>query len=321
MIGNHAPPPASAIRTKARKLVVGSADDARRLDNYLGTVLGDVPRAMIYRIIRSGEVRINGGRARPNARVSAGDIVRIPPLIPAAASSPHVSRRLVDELERAILHEDDRMLVLNKPAGLAVHGGSGLRFGLIDALRQMRPAAERVNLVHRLDRDTSGCLLVAKDGGILATLHEALRGGRIAKGYVALLAGRLRPGTTIVTAPLESVRDDAYERRSEIATEGEGRVARTDFRIRQRYRGATLAAIRLDTGRTHQIRAHARHIGHPVAGDERYGDPGFNATMRALGLKRMFLHAETLRIELARVIEVRAPLPPELETVLARLDD
>ena len=304
-------------RTAARIEVVGPDHAQRRLDNFLGTLLAGAPRAYVYRVIRSGEVRVNGRRAAPGQRLIAGDKVRIPPFTAPATELPRIGRQVLERIEQRILFEDHRILVLDKPAGLAVHGGSGLDFGLIDVVRALRPAPGRIDLVHRLDRETSGCLLFARDPVTLRTLNAQLRAGAMHKAYAALLAGRLPRRPVECVAPLALVPDRHGEKHAVVSAEGA--AARTTFRVRRDHVGATLAAITLDTGRTHQIRAHAAHLGHPVAGDERYGDATFNRRLRGLGLRRLFLHAEQLQFTLERPLTFSAPLPAELETVLAAL--
>lgn len=304
-------------KSAARVAEVGADQADRRLDNFLATILEGAPRAYVYRVIRSGEVRVNGRRASPGLRLAAGDKVRIPPFAVTEAAPARIGTQVLARVERAILHEDERLIVLNKPAGLAVHGGSGLEFGLIDVIRALRPDAGKVDLVHRLDRETSGCLLFARDAQTLRELHRQLRDGEMDKAYVTLLAGSLPRRLVECEAPLAMIPDQHGERRAVV--DDEGAAARTVFRVRGRYDGATLAAVTLDTGRTHQIRAHAAYLGHPVAGDERYGDPAFNKALRAHGLRRLFLHAERLRFRLDRPYDFSAPLPEDLALVLGKL--
>ncbi len=308
----------TSTRSAARVQEIGAEHAERRLDNFLTTVLEGAPRAYIYRIIRSGEVRVNGGRATPAQRLAAGDKVRIPPFTAVAGDTPRIGRQVLERVEGHILFEDNRFIVLNKPAGIAVHGGSGLGFGLIDVMRVLRPETGKVDLVHRLDRETSGCLLFARDLVTLRQLNQQLRDGQMHKAYVALLAGHLPARPLDCNAPLAMVPDQHGEKHAVVSPHGV--AAHTGFRARVRYANATLAAVTLDTGRTHQIRAHAAHLGFPVAGDQRYGEPEFNKTLRARGLKRLFLHAERLRFTLGRAYEFSAPLPDELNQVLLGLD-
>ncbi len=305
-------------KSAARIAEVGLDQADRRLDNFLATLLEGAPRAYVYRVIRSGEVRVNGRRASPGQRLAVGDKVRIPPFAVAETPPARIGTQVLARVEQAILHEDERLIVLNKPSGIAVHGGSGLDFGLIDVIRALRPDSGRIDLVHRLDRETSGCLLFARDASSLRELHRQLRDGEMNKAYVALVAGRLPQRPLACDAPLAMGLDQHGERRAVVSDEGV--AAHTLFRVRTRYHGATLAAVTLGTGRTHQIRAHAAHLGHPVAGDERYGDPAFNKSLRPCGLRRLFLHAERLRFRLDRAYEFSAPLPEELAGVLAQLE-
>lgn len=307
-----------AARLAAHVAEVDAGHAGRRLDNYLGSLLEGAPRSYVYRIVRSGEVRVNGRRATPAQRLETGDRVRIPPYTPAVPSStPRIGQQVLARIEAAILFEDTRVLVLDKPAGIAVHGGSGLDYGLIDVVRALRPDGGRIDLVHRLDRETSGCLLFARDPLTLRTLNARLRDGEMHKAYVALLAGQLPRRPVDCRAPLALAPDRHGEKHAVVSPDGA--AARTEFRVRQRYAGATLSAVKLDTGRTHQIRAHAAHLGHPVGGDERYGDDGFNRALRGIGLRRLFLHAEKLTFTLDRPMTFTAPLPAELAAVLERL--
>ncbi len=291
--------------------------EGRRLDNFLTTLMGGVPRALVYRIIRSGEVRVNGKRAQPAQRLVAGDKVRVPPFTPHDAAVPQIGAAMRQTVAAAIVYEDDQILLLNKPSGLAVHAGSGLPFGVIDVVRVLRPECSKIELVHRLDRETSGCLLLAKDIATLRALHLQLREGRMHKGYVALLNGHLPAEPVRCDAPLAMVMDGQGERRAEVSATGV--AARTEFRVRARLGRWTYSEIILDTGRTHQIRAHAAYLGHAVAGDPRYGDPTDNQTLRALGLNRTFLHAEIIEFEHAGPQRFCVPLPAELSSVLSRL--
>jgi len=304
-------------KSAARVAEVGADQADRRLDNFLATLLEGAPRAYVYRVIRSGEVRVNGRRASPGLRLAVGDKVRIPPFAVTEAAPARIHPQVLARVERAILHEDERLIVLDKPAGIAVHGGSGLDFGLIDVIRALRPDAGRIDLVHRLDRETSGCLLFARDVATLRELHRQLRDGEMNKSYVALLAGHLPRRPVACDLPLAMALDQHGERKAIVSDDGA--AAHTLFRVRTRYADATLAAVTLGTGRTHQIRAHAAHLGHPVAGDERYGDPAFNKALRARGLRRLFLHAERLRFRLERDYDFAAPLPEDLARVLDQL--
>ncbi len=299
-----------------------SADEAgRRLDNFLLTRLKSVPRSRVYRMIRGGEVRINGRRCKPDMRLQAGDEVRIPPFRPgreAASSAP--ARDQVAWLAEHVLFEDRDLLVLNKPAGLAVHGGSGVSFGAIELLRAAREHPDDLELVHRLDRDTSGCLLVAKRRPVLRALHAQFRDGEVRKEYLALLCGRTKAGDRFVDDPLVTHHRRGGERH--VAVDPEGKPARTRISPRERYRDFTLADIVIETGRTHQIRVHSAHIGYPVAGDERYGTSASMKLSQRIGLRRLFLHAAALSFDhprTDRVLRVEAPLDADLARILEKL--
>lgn len=301
---------------------VGTHESGQRIDNFLARHLKGVPRSLIYRILRTGQVRVNSGRVRPDYRLKAGDRVRVPPVKrPSGRPVPRPDPALAERMRRAVIYEDDALLVLDKPAGVAVHGGTGVPFGLIDLLRAVRPGAEYLELVHRLDRETSGCLMVAKNGDLLRRLHRMLKHGQVEKGYLALLAGRWRRGDREVDIPLRKGVTLSGERR--VAADETGKAALTRFRPVETYRDATLVEVSLATGRTHQIRVHAAAISHPVAGDAKYGDRAFNRRMRALGLRRLFLHAHSLSLRLpgsGREVHVSAPLAPDLREVLDRLE-
>jgi 23S rRNA pseudouridine955/2504/2580 synthase len=312
---------ASPDFTRPHIYQASSEDDGQRLDNFLLRYLKGVPKSHIYRLLRKGEVRVNKGRVNASTRLAVGDQVRIPPLRVAeaepAASPP---RPLQELLERRILFEDQGLLLINKPSGLAVHGGSGLSFGLIEALRAMRPQESGLELVHRIDRDTSGCLLLAKRRSVLRDLHEQIRLNRVEKRYLALLAGRWRHGKERVDAPLLKNVTQGGERM--VRVDPRGKPAQTQFSVQRRFAGYSLVEALLETGRTHQIRVHAAHIGSPIGGDEKYGDDKVNEQLRGLGLKRLFLHAASLSFSLPgdkRPRRFSAPLDEELEELLARL--
>ncbi|HEY3698534.1 MAG TPA: 23S rRNA pseudouridine(955/2504/2580) synthase RluC, partial [Spongiibacteraceae bacterium] len=280
-----------------RLVAIDANSDGQRVDNFLLRELKGVPKSRIYNLLRRGEVRVNKGRVKAEYRLQSGDQVRIPPLRMAAmdAAAPNVSSALSDRLAAAILFEDEALLVIDKPVGLAVHGGSGVSLGLIEALRVMRPQARFLELVHRLDRDTSGCIMVAKKRSALLTLHTALRGDGIDKRYLALAAGIWPRNRTRVEAPLEKNTLRSGERVVRVSTEG--KPAQTNFTVLESFAGATLIEAAPLTGRTHQIRVHAQYAGHPLAGDEKYGEKETNAHFRELGLRRLFLHAHTLAFE------------------------
>ncbi len=300
-------------------MVVDSERVGQRLDNLLLGQLKGAPRSLVYRLLRTGQVRVNGGRARPGRRLEAGDRIRIPPV--RLDPRPRPSAPRLEFLERAVLYEDDRVLVLNKPAGLAVHGGSGLSHGVIEALRVLRPQEQGLELVHRLDRDTSGCLLLAKRRSALRWLHRQLREQGLEKRYLALVHGVWPRRRTEVDAPLRKHQVRGGERL--VRVDPTGQSARTRFRVVRPFRDATLVEAELVTGRTHQIRVHTAHVGHPILGDGKYGDPEANRHVRAVGLKRLFLHAAEIcwrPAEGAALHCVQAPLEEGLEQVLARLE-
>lgn len=313
-------------RLAARRVEVDERSDGQRIDNFLMTELKGVPRSLVYRILRSGEVRLNGGRARPADRVAKGDLVRIPPLrLPQAGEGAEAGTGLKASVEEAILYEDDHLMVLNKPAGLAVHGGSGISLGVIETLRQSRPQMKFLELVHRLDRDTSGCLLIACRRSALLALQAQLGSSDedqegMGKSYMALVKGRWKGRQHRVEAPLLKNRLSSGERVVRVSRDGKPSV--TEFTILERYPDASLVEATLLTGRTHQIRVHCQHVGHPIAGDPRYGDDSFNRLMRGRGLKRMFLHAARLQFRHpadGRQMRIDAPLDPALSASIATM--
>jgi 23S rRNA pseudouridine955/2504/2580 synthase len=290
-------------------LEVGEHNAEQRLDNFLVTRLKGVPKTLIYRIIRKGEVRINGKRAKPEQKLEVGDRVRVPPMrLPTIKDPGKPGAQLQALLRDAILFEDEQMLVLNKPAGLPVHGGTGVKLGLIEALRSMYPELPGLELVHRLDKGTSGCILLAKTGRARRSLTEAFRSHAVLKIYHALVAGAWPKQVKIVDASLQRQAERGGERRVEI--DEDGKEARTDFRILQGLAGATLVEARPLTGRTHQIRVHAALIGCPLIGDDKYNDERSNALFAKRGVKRLCLHAA----------EVRFPHPLSGEVMQVKAD-
>jgi 23S rRNA pseudouridine955/2504/2580 synthase len=317
---SYAKAPLQETHTSVQHLEVGLEEAGQRLDNYVHRRLAGVPRSRIYRLIRKGEVRVNGRRAAPETRLEARDRIRLPPVrVPSPPERARPSAALIKQAAGSIVYEDDRLLVLDKPAGVAVHGGSGVSFGVIEALRALRPH-QSLELVHRLDRDTSGCLLVARHAATLRTLHALMREGAVEKRYLALVRGRWQLGAKRIDVPLRTDTRVAGERTVRVSLSG--KAALSEFRPVQFFgRTATLMEVTLHTGRTHQIRVHAVHAGHPVAGDEKYGDAAFNAELRPLGLERMFLHAHSLSLTWPQggELSINTPLPKELKTVLERL--
>lgn len=302
--------------SNAAALDVDAESAGQRIDNFLMRHCKGVPRSHIYRILRTGEVRVNSGRIDATYRVREGDRVRVPPI--RLAERP---ARQAPALELPVVYEDDALLVVDKPAGLAVHGGSGIAFGVIERLRAARPQARLLELAHRLDRETSGLLLVAKKRSALTALHAMLREGRVRKSYLALGKGRMRSEKRRVALALRRWVNAEGERRVSV-DEDEGKDSATVFRRVEVLGGATLISAALETGRTHQIRVHLAHIGHPIAGDAKYGDFEWNRVLARQGLKRMFLHAAEL--ELAHPLSgerlaLRSPLPEDLAFFLDRL--
>lgn len=293
----------------------------QRIDNFLLGRLKGVPKSRVYRILRKGEVRVNGSRAKAEYRLQIGDAVRIPPVRVAERETPvGPSPKLQQLLEQSIVYEDTSLLVINKPAGLAVHGGSGISLGLIESLRVTRPSEPFLELVHRLDRETSGCLMIAKKRSMLRFLQEEMRAGRVVKVYQALCCGRWPKGMKRINVPLRKNELKSGERIVRVDPDGKASV--THFQVLHRYQSATLLEVTLETGRTHQIRVHCQFAGCPLAGDEKYADVECNRQMRERGLKRMFLHAGQLDVSLpdGQMVEIRSPLPDDLAALLANLE-
>jgi 23S rRNA pseudouridine955/2504/2580 synthase len=305
-----------------RFVTISPEQAGQRIDNFLLRELKGVPRSVIYRILRKGEVRVNKGRIKAVYRLKAGDSIRIPPVrVAPERQQAVVSDTNRERLQNAVIHEDRDLLVLDKPAGLAVHAGSGIRSGIIEMLRVMRPELEYLELVHRLDRETSGCLLLAKNREALTALHEQMQQHAFDKRYLALVAGPWHnEGDRTVNEPLERIQRGG-ERMVEISRGGKAAVSHM-YPV-SKYRDSTLLEIRIETGRTHQIRVHCASIEHPLAGDEKYGDRDFNARMKKLGLKRLFLHAHSLSFTHPRSGEpmhLSVPLGQELQQVLTLLE-
>lgn len=291
----------------------------QRLDNFLIARLKGVPKSRIYRIVRKGEVRVNKGRVDVKYRLVTGDIVRIPPIRVAERSeASYVPQGLQTALQQGILFEDDGFLIVNKPAGFAVHGGSGVSSGIIEGLRLIRPEARFLELVHRLDKDTSGCLMIAKKRSALKQLHELFRDNHVQKTYLALLSGQWAGKKLIVNAPLLKNISKGGERIVVISPSG--KEAETLFRRLKLFTDSTLVEASPKTGRTHQIRVHAASLGHPIVADERYGHDDINRKFKDRGYKRMFLHAEKLKFQhpvTGVLLNIVAPLPQQLEDLLA----
>ncbi|GMR06460.1 MAG: 23S rRNA pseudouridine(955/2504/2580) synthase RluC [Gammaproteobacteria bacterium] len=310
---------------KVRLIEINSDGSGQRIDNFLLGQLKGVPRSMIYRLLRTGQVRVNKGRKKPHYKLNAGDRVRIPPVSISEGEPPQASHSAKELLSSSILFEDKSLIILNKPAGMAVHGGSGINYGVIEAFRQLRPECRFLELVHRLDRETSGCLVLAKKRSALVGMHEMLRrehGKSMDKTYLALLRGVWQGKKKKINASLEVNNRQSGERF--VTVSSNGKSATSIFVPERSFPevGACLVSIRLLTGRTHQARVHALSIDQPIAGDERYGDRAFNRRMKLEGLKRLFLHASRLRFRHPiddKQMDIEAPLPESLARLLDKL--
>lgn len=305
-------------KDSATLLEVGEEAAGQRIDNYLLKLAKGVPKSHIYRILRSGEVRVNKGRVGADYRLGGGDVVRVPPIRVSASAD---AKPVAPAREFAVVFEDEALVVLDKPAGTAVHGGSGVSFGVIEQLRRARPQAKLLELAHRLDRETSGLLIVAKKRAALTGLHDMFREGKISKRYLALVKGRWVNPTQHVRLALEKYLTTEGERRVNVSADG--KEAHSIVRLKARWENFSLVEVELKTGRTHQIRVHLSHLGFPIAGDDKYGDFALNRDLQKAGLKRMFLHAATLSFAhplTAQPIAIAAPLPPELRSFIARIE-
>ena len=305
------------VRYGVRTVYVDADSDGQRIDNFVARALKGVPRSRIYRLLRKGEVRVNGRRVKQSARIVAGDKVRLPPVHikkKDAAESPGLTAALLDR----ILFEDRRLLVINKPSGVAVHGGSGVSVGVIEALRGARPDLKDLGLVHRIDRETSGCLVLAKRRSALRALHTDFREGRVSKRYLAACCGDWPFGKRTVDAPLQT-RTRRHGERFVVVSD-QGKPAKTVFAPEAVYDGFSILSVEPLTGRTHQIRVHAASTGFPLAMDERYGDPEKNAALKRAGLKRLFLHAQSIAFadDAGNELLFTAPLADDLDAFLAR---
>jgi 23S rRNA pseudouridine955/2504/2580 synthase len=308
-------------RSSVQMVRVSKDQAGQRIDNFLLARLKGIPKSVIYKLLRTGQVRVNKKRIKAVYRIAEGDNVRIPPVSQRPADVvTRAPQALVDELESRILLEDEFLMVVNKPSGLAVHKGSGLGFGLIDVLRQSRPNAPFLELVHRLDRETSGCLLIAKQRSVLNELHELIRANKVSKHYIALLDGQLKgKGRKLIRTPIEESRQAGQKT---MRVSDKGKMAVSYFRPLRYYKDATLVAVELETGRTHQIRVQSAHLGHAVLGDSRYGKHELNREWKRRGLARLFLHASEVSFQLlvsGRKYAVKAPLDGELQTLLEHL--
>mgnify|MGYP000244279982 FL=1 len=310
----------SEIRTKVQFVEIDDDMAGQRIDNFLRNQLKSVPKSMIYRIVRKGEVRVNKKRIKAEYKLKAGDLVRVPPVTieeKAEDNVPSTKLNKVSELEQCIIHEDDHMLILNKPSGTAVHGGSGLKFGAIEALRALRPEARFLELVHRIDRDTSGILLVAKKRSALRHLQAQFREKTVQKYYFALVMGEWKNNCKVVNAPLLK-----NEVNSIVRVNPNGKASETRFKVLEKFQEATLVQASPITGRTHQIRVHAQYTGHPIAWDDRYGDRRFDAYTGKVGLNRLFLHAANIKFihpGSEEKMDISAPMEARLEKALSGL--
>jgi 23S rRNA pseudouridine955/2504/2580 synthase len=308
-------------KDSANWLEVGEEADGQRIDNFLLRACKGVPKSHVYRILHSGEVRVNKGRVGPEYRLRIGDAVRIPP-IRLATPSAAASQVAVPAREFAIAYEDETLLVVDKPSGVAVHGGSGVSFGVIEQLRRQRPEARMLELAHRLDRETSGLLIVAKKRSALTRLHDAFRDGQVNKRYLALVKGGWRNPVQHVRLQLLKYLTEGGERR--VSVSPQGKDAHSIVRLVARWENFSLVEVELKTGRTHQIRVHLAHLGFPLAGDDKYGDFSWNRDLQKTGLKRMFLHAAKLNfqhpLDEGKTIVLEAPLPAELRGFIDKIE-
>ncbi len=304
--------------SKVKLIEIDSHHAGQRIDNFLLSKFSNVPKSRIYRALRRGEVRVNKGRVKPVYRIQAGDLVRLPPLADATRDSPSVgpSAQLIEQLEQHIIHEDEHLLVINKPAGIAVHSGTGDHLGVIEVFRASREHQPFMELAHRIDKQTSGCLVIAKSRRALIDVQQALHADHAQKDYVFLVKGQWRVSRHCVSHALE--KQYHASRGAKMVANNQGKCAQTIVTTREIINNHSLMTGSLLTGRTHQIRVHVKQEGHPIAGDDRYGDYEYNRFMQTLGLKRMFLHAEYLKLPLAGLsqnVEFYAPLPAELDAV------
>lgn len=304
--------------TRVRKLRVDAGQAGQRIDNFLRRELPGVPKGRLYRMLRRGEVRVNGGRVKAEYKLVTGDEVRIPPAR-ISTGGPTPPARMVTMINERVVYEDKRLLVIDKPSGVAVHGGSGISHGVVELLRAARPELKDLSLVHRLDRETSGCLVLAKRRSALRSLHAMFREGRVDKNYLALVAGDWQHGETVLDAPLMVTHRKGGERH--VIVDENGKAAETVVRLSRRFRDFSLLQCEPKTGRTHQIRVHLAASGFPLAGDERYGEESVNREAARLGLERLFLHAQSIAFagDDGNDLHFTAPLADDLEAVLARL--
>ncbi len=316
-IGAKPPESDGTIRQGVRKVSIDAERAGQRIDNFLRGELPGVPKGRLYRLLRRGEVRVNGGRIRAEYKLQEGDEVRIPPARVRAEGAPPSEKMATDMLER-VIYEDKRLLVLNKPSGVAVHGGSGISHGVIELLRHSRPDLKELALVHRIDRDTSGCLVMAKRRSALRELHERFRQGEVEKNYMALVVGNWQLGEQLIDAPLY-VQNRQNGERHVVVSGKLGKEAQTRVSLSRKYGKYSLLQCAPLTGRTHQIRVHLDHAEHPIIGDQRYGDDDANRKAKKFGLKRLFLHAQSIAFpdKSGNDLHFTAPLADDLERFLS----
>jgi 23S rRNA pseudouridine955/2504/2580 synthase len=296
-------------KARATTLEVGEEAAAQRIDNFLLRHLKGVPKSHVYRVLRSGQVRVNSGRVKPEYRLQAGDRVRVPPIRVSQQGKPRAK-----PAEFPLAHEDEALLVVDKPSGVAVHGGSGVSFGVIESLRASRPQAKVLELAHRLDRDTSGLLMVAKKRSALVELHRMLREGEVEKVYLSVVGGHWEGAARELRESLHKYIDSKGERR--VAVHEDGMESITRVRVLKKTAEYSFLEVRLLTGRTHQIRVHLAHAGHPVLGDGKYGDFELNRRLEKAGVRRLFLHASRLALMhplTKEKLELRSPLPADMK--------
>lgn len=315
--------PNNTHRTQVVFHTVTANESGQRIDNFLMKKLKSVPKSLVYRILRKGEVRIDKKRAKPNVKIQEGNIVRIPPVtLPDKKQQETAPERLLKQIEQSIILEDNDLIFINKPSGLPVHGGSGIRFGLIETFRQLRPNMDYVELVHRLDKETSGIVMLAKNRQTLNDLHDLLRGDEhgksIEKHYQTLVLGHWNEGTKHVSLNLEKQRGQWQK----MQVNKEGKTSKSIFSLAESYRRESLLNVQILTGRMHQIRTQLAYLNYPILGDDRYGDFKANRQYKKLGLKRLFLHSSRIKFHLASTgqsYSLRAPLPIELTNILEKL--
>jgi len=306
-------------KINSKQIVIASDNEGQRIDNFLFRHFGKIPKSRVYQMLRKGEVRVNKGRIKQTYKLKAGDTLRLPPVYLDAEKNNEAPRYLQEKILKSIIYEDEGIIVINKPAGVAVHSGSGQDYGVIEAFRASGSEFEKIELVHRLDKDTSGCLILAKSIPVLRELHKIINDGEISKIYTTLLAGRLKKKTITVNKALSK---NPENERIVIVEQG-GKEATSIFHCKKQYEDTALVNVDLITGRTHQIRVHSASIGHPVLADAKYGDRKLNREYRKKGLKRMFLHAKSISFispAIGKKITIEAPLEEKLIHLLDKLD-